>query len=145
LAAACGESKSSSSQQSPPTSGPQLPLDTGPAPWPDPDRVPQRTAAAGLVGGPTEILIVHYHAHLDIFVRLTDTCAGSYCTPATPVAAFVDGKRATVPVPDIVLKKGEEIALVIGAPPAQIPSSWNCLASIDPRLEAAWQCDDFGG
>src|SRR5438128_1136598 len=44
-------------------------LDTGNAPWADPDHVRDRVAAAGLTGGATEVLTVHYHAHLDIFVN----------------------------------------------------------------------------
>ena len=39
------------------------------APWPDPDRVRDRVSAAGLNGGEQEVLTVHYHAHLDIFVN----------------------------------------------------------------------------
>src|SRR4051794_9598847 len=64
LLAACSSStpaaKSPSKQPS---------LDTGSAPWPDPDHVRDRVAAAGLSGGATEVLTVHYHAHLDIFVN----------------------------------------------------------------------------
>jgi hypothetical protein len=186
LAVACGESGSS---------GPP-PLNTGPAPWPNPDRVADRIAAAGLSSARTESLVVHYHAHLDILVngksepvassigredtslfsplhthatsgmihieaptdmritlemfftewgvRLTNECVGGYCRPKTPVNAYIDGRRYRGAIAGIVLKKGEEIALVIGSPPATIPSNWNCLANIDPKVEAPWQCGDFG-
>jgi hypothetical protein len=76
-------------------------------------------------------------------VRLSDTCVGGYCRPATPIKAYVDGAVDNEPLPSILLKKGEEIALVIGSPPAHIPSSWNCVAEIDPTLENPAQCADF--
>lgn len=60
LLAGCGGSTST------PT---HLTLNTGAAPWPDPDHVPDRVASAGLAGASSESLSVHYHAHLDIFVN----------------------------------------------------------------------------
>src|SRR5438034_10302898 len=42
---------------------------TGPAPWPSPDRVPDRVSAAHLPHSSVESLEVHYHSHLDIFVN----------------------------------------------------------------------------
>ena len=59
LAAACGGSNSG---------GSNLTLDTGPAPWPNPDNVAERIDAAGLPSSSTESLTVHYHSHVDIFV-----------------------------------------------------------------------------
>jgi hypothetical protein len=59
LLVACGGSKSAPVR---------LTLNSGSAPWPDPDHVADRVAAAGLVGTSSESLTVHYHAHLDIFV-----------------------------------------------------------------------------
>jgi hypothetical protein len=59
LAAGCGGSNSG---------GSNLPLDTGPAPWPNPDNVADRIDAAGLPSSSTESLTVHYHSHVDIFV-----------------------------------------------------------------------------
>jgi hypothetical protein len=50
-------------------SNPHLRLDTGSAPWPNPDHVDERISAAGLSSASTEALTVHYHAHLDIFVN----------------------------------------------------------------------------
>jgi len=173
-----------------------LTVNTGSAPWPDPDHVPERVKAAGLPHSATEYLTVHYHAHLDIFVngksqpvaasigrvdqsffsplhthatsglihieaasdlrftlamlftewgvRLTDNCVGGYCRPATTISAYVDGKADSEPLPNIALKRGEEIALVIGTPPASIPSSWDCRTKIDPTVENPAQCADFG-
>jgi hypothetical protein len=57
LAASCGGSKA------------PLTLNTGPAPWPNPDNVKERIDAAGLPSTSTESLVVHYHSHLDIFVN----------------------------------------------------------------------------
>jgi hypothetical protein len=171
-------------------------LSTAPAPWHDPDHVPDRVAAAGLKGGGSELLTVHYHSHLDIFVngasepvaasigrehqsffsplhthatsglihieaaknqqmtlgmlftewgvRLTDQCIGAYCAPATPIATYVNGQPHSGAPAGIVLRKGEEIAVVIGTPPASIPSAWDCKARIDAHLENPAQCADFG-
>ena len=58
-AAACGGSNSG---------GSNLTLNTGPAPWPNPDNVADRIDAAGLPSSSTESLTVHYHSHVDIFV-----------------------------------------------------------------------------
>ena len=44
-------------------------------------------------------------------VRLTDDCVGGYCRPATTINAYVDGKADREPLPTIMLKKGEEIAV----------------------------------
>jgi hypothetical protein len=77
-------------------------------------------------------------------VRLTNKCVGGYCRPAIPIKAYVDGTVYPGRIAAIVLRKGEEIALVIGSKPAQIPSTWNCRANIDPAIEAPWQCKDFG-
>lgn len=199
VVAGCGGSSTTASKGH--AKGP-LALNTGPAPWPNPDHVAERTAAAGLTGGKDESVAVHYHAHLDIFVngvhepvaasigrvegsyfdqsffsplhthstsgmvhieaptdvrmtlgmlftewgvRLTDTCVGGYCEPAVPVAGYVDGARVRGSLADIVLTRGEEIALVIGRPPATIPSGWDCIHHVDPTIENPAQCKDFAG
>ncbi|MEN3271569.1 MAG: hypothetical protein V7636_330 [Actinomycetota bacterium] len=169
--------------------------------WPAPpanevDRVVQ---AAGLALGPSETLIHHVHAHLDVFidgkhrtvpagigivftdpavhkdtfaggptyggiitpcaqpcisplhthditgtlhtesataddntlgelfaewdVKLTDSCVGTYCAPDTPIRVYVDGKaKPLASAADIELTNLREIAIVIGRPPARIPS-----------------------
>jgi hypothetical protein len=188
LVAACGGSSTSTTTH--------LTLNASAAPWPEPDRVPDRVASAGLSGAPSESLVVHYHAHLDIFVnghsepvaasigreddsffsplhthansgmihieapsdqkftlgmlftewgvRLTRNCVGGYCQPGTPISTFIDGRRTDEPLPDVVLTKGQEIALVIGSPPPSIPTRWDCRAKINPTLENPAQCADFG-
>lgn len=77
-------------------------------------------------------------------VRLTNDCIGGYCSPDTKLKAYLDGTSSTQPISTIILAKGEEIAIVIGSPPATIPSSWDCLANIDPTIENPAQCADFG-
>jgi hypothetical protein len=77
-------------------------------------------------------------------VRLTNDCIGGYCSPDTKLKAYLDGTSYTQPISTIILEKGEEIAIVIGSLPATIPSSWDCLANIDPTIENPAQCADFG-
>ena len=54
-------------------------------------------------------------------VKLDAKCVDRYCTPATKVAVYVDGKRFTGDPRRIDLSDQKEIAIVIGTPPAQIP------------------------
>jgi hypothetical protein len=58
-------------------------------------------------------------------VKLDPTCVDTYCTPATPIAIYVNGKKSTGDPRAIPLTNFVEIAVVIGSPPAQIPDSWN--------------------
>jgi hypothetical protein len=76
-------------------------------------------------------------------VRLTGDCVGGYCRPGTAVSAYIDGQRTDKPLPDIVFKKGQEIALVIGSSPSSIPARWNCRAKISP-IENPDDCKQFG-
>ena len=57
-------------------------------------------------------------------VALTPSCVATYCSPATPVAVYVRGRRFTGDPRTIALSDQEEIAIVIGTPPAQIPASF---------------------
>jgi hypothetical protein len=56
-------------------------------------------------------------------VRLTDTCVGGYCEPATPISIYLDGEEFTGNPRNIGLANMLEIAIVIGTPPAEIPST----------------------
>ena len=56
-------------------------------------------------------------------VRLTDSCVGDYCSPATTIAVYVDGEPFTEDPNAIQLTDHREIAIVIGTPPAQIPKT----------------------
>jgi hypothetical protein len=75
-------------------------------------------------------------------VRLTGDCVGGYCRSGIAVSAYVDGRRSREPMPDIIFRKGEEIALVIGSPPSTIPSTWDCPAKISP-IENRDDCTQF--
>ena len=57
-------------------------------------------------------------------VRFTAECVGGYCAPDKPHKVYVDGKEYTGDASGIVLKNLEEIALVIGTPPAKIPDKF---------------------
>jgi len=57
-------------------------------------------------------------------VPLDATCVDEYCMPDTPVAVYVDGEQQTGDPADIVLGDGQEIAIVIGTPPDEIPDSF---------------------
>jgi hypothetical protein len=57
-------------------------------------------------------------------VRLTPQCIGGYCKPAVPIKIYVDGKVETGDPTQIELSNLREIAIVIGTPPATIPSAF---------------------
>jgi hypothetical protein len=57
-------------------------------------------------------------------VRLTSNCIGGYCKPAVPIKIYVDGKVETGDPTQIELSNLREIAIVIGTPPATIPSAF---------------------
>jgi hypothetical protein len=54
-------------------------------------------------------------------VRLSQRCVGGYCSPRSPIAVFVDGRRLRTDPADLVFEDGQEIAIVIGSPPRIIP------------------------
>ena len=55
-------------------------------------------------------------------VKLDAKCVDRYCMPATKIATYVDGKPFAGDPSKIDLSNQKEIAIVIGTPPAQIPS-----------------------
>ena len=55
-------------------------------------------------------------------VTLSDSCVGEYCDP-TPIAVYVNGEPYEGDPAAIELSDQKEIAIVIGTPPAQIPST----------------------
>src|SRR5262245_10949464 len=57
-------------------------------------------------------------------VRLTNECVGGYCTPKVPIQVYVDGKNALGDLRQIELSNLREIAIVIGTPPATIPTEF---------------------
>jgi hypothetical protein len=57
-------------------------------------------------------------------VRLTPKCVATFCKPKTKIAVHVDGKKYTGDPRTIQLEDHREIALVVGRPPAHIPSKF---------------------
>jgi hypothetical protein len=57
-------------------------------------------------------------------VALNDRCVGGYCEPAATIQVFVNGTPYDGNPADISLDDQTEIAIVIGTPPAQIPTSF---------------------
>jgi hypothetical protein len=55
-------------------------------------------------------------------VRLSSTCVATYCSP-TPIAIYVNGKAYSGDPMALQLTDREEIAVVIGSPPARIPKT----------------------
>ena len=55
-------------------------------------------------------------------VALDDSCVAEYCAP-TPIAVYVNGDPYTGDPRAIELTDEKEIAIVIGTPPAEIPST----------------------
>jgi hypothetical protein len=47
-----------------------------------------------------------------------------YCVPDSPVVVYVDGQPHSGNPADLVLRDLQEIAIVIGTPPAKIPDSF---------------------
>jgi hypothetical protein len=60
----------------------------------------------------------------EIGIRLDASCVDAFCTPDVPVAVFVDGQRHSGDPADIVLRDGQEIAIVVGTPPEEIPDAF---------------------
>ena len=57
-------------------------------------------------------------------VRLDASCVGGYCRPASSVLVYVDGARYEGDPAAIELTDRKEIAVVIGTPPPDVPSSF---------------------
>ena len=58
-------------------------------------------------------------------VRLDDRCVGGYCKPKAPIAVYVDGDLYQGDPREITIEDKKEIAIVIGTPPDEIPSSFS--------------------
>ncbi|CAN5315053.1 hypothetical protein BH18ACT12_BH18ACT12_21050 [soil metagenome] len=57
-------------------------------------------------------------------VRLDGRCVGGYCKPGGSIAVYVDGDLFDSDPREITLEDKQEIAIVIGTPPDDIPSSF---------------------
>ncbi len=197
MLAGCGGKKTKTA----PPAGPAPTPAKGAVPWPAPPDPMKLTRKAGLIPETHEFVLLHVHAHLDVFVngtpavvpagigidihdpavkrfkandgsigyggisppcanpcisplhthfrdgvlhteakenqfntlgefftewnvRLDRTCVGGYCKPAAPITIYIDGKPETGDPRRITLEDRREIAIVIGTPPANIPSSF---------------------
>jgi hypothetical protein len=56
-------------------------------------------------------------------VALDSSCVGTFCSPTTTIAIYVDGTLSTGDPRAIEITDRREIAVVIGAPPPVIPKS----------------------
>jgi hypothetical protein len=57
-------------------------------------------------------------------VALNASCVGGYCEPDASIQIFVDGKAFSGDPTNIQLTDQLEIAIVIGSPPAEVPSTF---------------------
>jgi hypothetical protein len=71
---------------------------------------------------PTPNLLGQFFTQWD--VALDVNCVGGYCKPKDSIAFYIDGAAATGDPTRIELADGREIAIVIGTPPAVIPSTF---------------------
>lgn len=55
--------------------------------------------------------------------RLDANCVSTYCKPAKTIVVYVDGKRFDANPATIPLTNRKEIAIVIGNPPAEVPTT----------------------
>ena len=72
-------------------------------------------------------------------VPLDASCVANYCSPATPIAIYVDGELTTGDPRAIELTNQREIAIVIGTPPPEIPKT------ADFSQASAATCSAIGG
>ena len=56
-------------------------------------------------------------------VEFSETCVGEYCAPTTPIAVYIGGQRYEGDPRAIELADRQVIVVVVGAPPAVIPST----------------------
>ena len=52
-------------------------------------------------------------------------CVGEFCAPTTPIAIFVDGESFTGDPTPIELTDRRLITIVIGTPPASMPTAFD--------------------
>ncbi len=62
---------------------------------------------------------------MQLAIRLDASCVDEFCTPDVPWAVFVDGQPQRGDPADIVLRDSQEIAIVIGTPPEEIPDTFS--------------------
>jgi hypothetical protein len=58
-------------------------------------------------------------------VKLDESCVGEFCRPDDEIAIYVDGEPYEGDPREITLTDRKQIAIVIGDPPAEIPSTYD--------------------
>ncbi len=76
------------------------------------------------IEAPSEAQFTLGQFFVELAVRLDASCVDEYCRPDIPVAVYVDGQRHSGNPADIVLRDRQEIAIVIGTPPEEIPDTF---------------------
>ncbi len=76
------------------------------------------------IEAPSEARFTLGQFFMEMAIRLDASCVDEFCTPEVPVATYVDGKRQSGDPADIVLRDSQEIAIVIGTPPEEIPDTF---------------------
>lgn len=69
-------------------------------------------------------------------VRLSAGCVGGYCAPTMRPRLYVNGVESKDNPAAARLKSGDELALVIGAEPSMIPSTYDCHNAADLERES---------
>jgi hypothetical protein len=77
------------------------------------------------IEAPSEAQFTLGQFFVELAIRLDASCVDEYCTPHIPVAVFVDGQLQSADPTDIVLRDRQEIAIVIGTPPEEIPDTFS--------------------
>ncbi len=58
-------------------------------------------------------------------MKLDEDCVGEFCRPDDEIAIYVDGEPYEGDPREIALTDAKQIAIVIGDPPAEIPSTYD--------------------
>ena len=58
-------------------------------------------------------------------VKLDENCVGGFCEPEAPITVYVDGDPYEGNPAEITLDNEREIAIVIGSPPSEVPSTYD--------------------
>lgn len=77
------------------------------------------------IEAPSEAQFTLGQFFVELAIRLDASCVGGYCKPDIPVAVYVDGQLQSGDPADIVLRDRQEIAIVIGTPPEEIPDTFS--------------------
>jgi hypothetical protein len=77
------------------------------------------------IEAPSEARFTLGQFFVELDIRLDASCVDEFCSPDVPWEVFVDGQREGGNPADIVLGDSQEIAIVIGTPPEEIPDTFS--------------------